>query len=692
MIRTLHLRILFLLSVFAVFALPALAQTTTEDYYADATGKTGGELKTALHFIIHDHTELPYTSKEADDEYNVWEALKITDEDPDNSDNVLLIYTGRSEAKANQDDGSGGDLWNREHIWAKSHGDFGTDRGAGTDIHHLRPCDASVNSSRSNLFFDDGGEAHSEATECFYDDDSWEPRDSVKGDVARMIFYMAVCYEGEDGDPDLEMTNDMDYSKTYYTEPYFGKLSTLIEWNTEDPVDSTERVRNERVYAIQGNRNPFIDHSEWVDSIWVATDSNAPMIAEMSPENGASSVSLSTDISISFSEEILAGTGNISIIRSSDDSVLESIDVTGSQISITNNEVTIELDNSLEEETQYYILIDAGAFTDSSSNVFAGIADNTSWTFTSTATPPSIVSTNPENGSDMIAVDSDLEITFSESVIAGTGSIAIYEYASDALFESIDVSGSKVTFSDNTLSINPDNTFEEGTKYYVILDSAAITDTSLNAFEGIDESSVWNFTTIYPAPLIVELSPADNSANVAFDTDLEITFDQEMEAGNGYVSIYSNGVEIMSLPASAAGTFDGEMVSIELSEELESNTDYYVLIDEDAFVSSNGVAFAGISSTTEWSFTSETVTGIEDVYSESGATPSFYPNPARTEIYLSNIDNIESIHITNLTGRRVLEDQSPDSSISVSDLPKGIYFITFVSTSGSSITKKLLKQ
>jgi endonuclease I/methionine-rich copper-binding protein CopC len=691
MIRTLHLKILLLLSVFTAFALSASAQTKTEDYYLNATGKTGGELKTALHYIIHDHTELPYTIKDSDDEYNVWEALKITDEDPDNSDNVLLIYTGRSELKSHQDDGSDDDdSWNREHIWAKIHGDFGTDRGAGTDIHHLRPCDKSVNSDRYSKFFDNGGEAHDEATECYYDDDSWEPRDSVKGDIARMIFYMAVCYEGEDNDPDLEMTNDMDYSDVYYTEPYFGKLSTLIEWNTQDPVDSTELARNEKVYTIQGNRNPFIDHSEWVDSIWVSTDINAPVIASLSPENGSTSVSLSTDLSISFSEEILAGTGNISILKISNDSIIESIDVTGDQISITNNTVTIDPETSLEEETQYYILIDAGAFTDKSSNVYDGIADNTSWTFTSTATPPSLATTSPENGSENISVTSNLKISFSETVAAGSGSISIYEYAGDALFESIDVSSNKLVFSNDTVYINTENTFEKGTKYYVMIDNGAITDTSSNAFEGIDESSVWNFTTIYPAPLIAEVTPSDNSSNVAFDTDLEIRFDQEMEAGNGYITLYSNGVEIMSMAASVAATFDGEIVTINLSEDLESNTEYYVLIDEDAFVSEHGIAFEGISSTTEWSFTSETVTGIEDLY--AGGAPSFYPNPARTEIYLSNMDDIKSMHITNLTGRRILEVISPNSSISVSSLPKGIYFVTFVATDGSSTTKKLLKQ
>lgn len=149
-----------------------------DGYYDDTNGKSGEQLKSALHDIIDDHTEISYS--------DVWEALRETDEDPSNSNNVLLLYTGRSQGK--NENGGNADDWNREHVWAKSHGDFGTSMGPGTDLHHLRPTDASVNSSRSNLDFDEGGNEHEEAAGNYYDSDSWEPRDSVKGDVARMIF------------------------------------------------------------------------------------------------------------------------------------------------------------------------------------------------------------------------------------------------------------------------------------------------------------------------------------------------------------------------------------------------------------------------------------------------------------------------------------------------------------------------
>ncbi|TYS67661.1 ribonuclease [Sutcliffiella horikoshii] len=226
-----------------------------DSYYSSAEGKTGSALKTALHNIIDDHQTLSYDA--------VWDALRNTDEDPANANNVLLLYTGRSQSKFMN--GGGVNDWNREHVWAKSHGDFGTTQGPGTDLHHLRPTDVTVNSSRGNLDFDNGGSQHSEAPGNYYDSDSWEPRDEVKGDVARMIFYMAVRYEGDSGELDLEINNYVNNGSA----PYHGKLSVLLQWHAEDPVDAREIRRNNIIFEnYQGNRNPFIDHPEFAEMIW----------------------------------------------------------------------------------------------------------------------------------------------------------------------------------------------------------------------------------------------------------------------------------------------------------------------------------------------------------------------------------------------------------------------------------------
>ena len=242
-------------------------------YYDSAEGLQGEQLKSALHNIIKGHTAYPYTSSSTD----VWDILKESDRDPNNPDNVILIYSGFSVNAAQEYNNGNG--WTREHVWAKSHGDFGTNPPAGTDAHHLRPCNNSVNTARSDKDFDNGGTPNSIATECYSTSDTWEPRDAVKGDVARMMFYMATRYEGDvAGEPDLEL---VDYI-TNYPDPIFGVLSTLLQWNEQDPVDDFERNRNEVVYSYQGNRNPFIDHPEYANAIYV---SQPNAINEIDKEN-----------------------------------------------------------------------------------------------------------------------------------------------------------------------------------------------------------------------------------------------------------------------------------------------------------------------------------------------------------------------------------------------------------------------
>ncbi len=236
-------------------------------YYDPAAGLSGTQLKAALYNIIKGHTEYPYSSSTSTD---VWDILKESDRDPNNPNNVILLYTGWSvDAAQEYNNGNG---WSREHVWAKSRGNFGTAPGPGTDCHHLRPVDVSVNSARSNRWF-------AECNEEYYDNGVptgsytsstewvWKPRDAVKGDVARMIFYMATRYEGENGEPDLEVVDYIPADNST-TLPIHAKLSDLLLWNQQDPVDDFERNRNEVVYSYQHNRNPFIDHPEYVEAIW----------------------------------------------------------------------------------------------------------------------------------------------------------------------------------------------------------------------------------------------------------------------------------------------------------------------------------------------------------------------------------------------------------------------------------------
>jgi len=239
------------------------------DYYLTAENYADDGLKYELNQIIDNHIEFTYTSTSTD----VWDILKETDKDPSNSNNVILVYSGISVDAAQEYNSGNG--WTREHVWAKSRGDFGTTQGPGTDVHALRPLDNTTNSTRNNRGFDNCTDCAivydkwANNTSSLKDNTDWsfEPRPEVKGDVARMLFYMAVRYEGYDGYPDLELS-EIIMPSTDNT-PFHGKLSVLLEWHRNDPVDSWEENRNDIIYySYQNNRNPFIDHPEIAEHLW----------------------------------------------------------------------------------------------------------------------------------------------------------------------------------------------------------------------------------------------------------------------------------------------------------------------------------------------------------------------------------------------------------------------------------------
>lgn len=240
-------------------------------YYDSAQGLEGDALKQALYDIIKNHTEKSY----GDARY----ILDETDRDPNNSANVRVIYSPHS-VSGTWDNGVS---WNREHVWSKSRGmtdPDNNDYGPSTDLHNLRACVPDVNTDKSNRWFAECSTKHyydgvwtgsyyagaTQSSSQFY----WKPRDEDKGDVARIMFYMATRYEGESGEPDLELLNYIPTNNST-TEPIYALYEDLLQWHKDDPVDDFERNRNNVIYSYQNNRNPYIDHPEWAESAFQST-------------------------------------------------------------------------------------------------------------------------------------------------------------------------------------------------------------------------------------------------------------------------------------------------------------------------------------------------------------------------------------------------------------------------------------
>jgi len=253
--------------IFFLLLAPFFCFAQLPDYYPYYNNidfsKTGNALKEQLATLItQTHvTQLTYTP-------DVWAALKSTDLDPENMQNVLLIY-GYDDNDADTDNDRTRDkdlschttscngLWVREHVFPRSLGNPNLEyAGPGSDAHHLRCIDSNMNSSRSNRRFADGsGQSATLPGTMFYPGDEW------KGDVARMMMYMYVRYNSR-----CEANVVGSGSSSYST--FFDMPNIFLEWNTEDPVSIYEMNRNNILEDIQGNRNPFIDNPYIATMIW----------------------------------------------------------------------------------------------------------------------------------------------------------------------------------------------------------------------------------------------------------------------------------------------------------------------------------------------------------------------------------------------------------------------------------------
>jgi len=245
-------------------------------YYDAAIGKTGNELKIALHNIIKGHTSLSYSG--------LWSAYSTTDKIPGTSQvwdiysnnpggTTAYTFTLSSDQCSGSSPSSEGHCYNREHLFPQSL--FDGNLPMYSDLWIVYPTDAFVNSKRASYPFGEvntftwmssngsklGTNSYPGAptTLCF------EPHDSFKGDIARSYFYIATRYYSLDGSWDTwEMSSGADLK------PWAKAM--LLEWHHMDPVSEKEILRNNSIYGIQHNRNPFIDHPEFADCIFGTAD------------------------------------------------------------------------------------------------------------------------------------------------------------------------------------------------------------------------------------------------------------------------------------------------------------------------------------------------------------------------------------------------------------------------------------
>jgi methionine-rich copper-binding protein CopC len=226
-------------------------------------------------------------------------------------------------------------------------------------------------------------------------------------------------------------------------------------------------------------------------------------------------------------------------------------------------------------------------------------------------TAPTLSSKTPADDATGIATNSNLTMTFNETIEStGTGYLTIYKGSDDSIVEQISAATGGVTGSGTTdLTINPSSDLDELTAYYVQVDSNFAPDASGNHYAGISDTTTWSFTTADETnPTASTLSPTDNATDVTATSNLEITFSETTGlTGTGYVTIYkTSGDSVVEQISTATGTVTGcgtTTVTIDPVADLDSSISYYIKIDAMAFYDANGRSYAGITDATTWNFT-----------------------------------------------------------------------------------------
>ena len=679
------------LHLFALlFSLYSFAQIPT-GYYSTATG-TGYTLKTNLYNIIKGHTDNGYaglytTYLTSDRDYyyeNDGTVLDMYSENPKGID----PYTYSTSVITDKcgDYSVEGDCYNREHIIPQSV--FNKIAPMVSDAHSITPTDGKVNGLRAA--FPHGIVASASTTTLNgsklgssgvsgYSGTVFEPIDEFKGDIARMYLYFATRYENTVSGYSFGMFDGS--SNQVFTTAF---LNMLLTWHAQDPVNSREIARNNAIYARQNNRNPYIDHPEYVQTIWnPIADTQAPTAAT----NLAVTGTTSNTVSLSWT----AGTDNVAV--TSYDIYLNGVLKTA----VSGLTATITGLSASTTYSFYVIAKDAAVNSSPASNA----VDVT----TTVVIPDSQIPTAPSN----LAVTGSSSSTISLSWTASTDNIRVISY--DVYVNST----FKTSVSGTTAIVNgltPVTTYS----FYVIAKDAA-------ANSSAQSNSVNGTTTVvssYCATESFENIPASTSTYgiqtwsgdsglnwTATDARTDITVNAKaILVRNGSLSASTSADGIGSLTVTTqqfyngnSGTFNlrvnGNIVgTIPYSTTSLTTTISGIEIEGDVIIS--------ITDNSNLNETTKSRVAFDDLswtcFSGLGLEPlsqkefKIFPNPSNGNfnIIFDETNGIHSVEIFSLLGQKVFEkEKTGSSSISVNNLQKGIYLLK-VTKDSKSRTQKII--
>ena len=686
-----------------------------QSYYNDVDlDLTGSELKNALSTkITQTHTKfLQYTP-------DIWNASKVTDANPNNTDEVILIYgweagndqddtNDRTRSNSLQDNGSNGSfVWNREHVYPQSLGtpDITTSTIPGQDAHSLRPVDKPTNSSRGNKRFAEG------SGNSGVSNDGWYPGDEWKGDVARMMMYMYVRYDDQClptnvGIGDSSLTQD-------------DMIDLFLKWNVDDKVSDIEIARNEyhentSNSAAQGNRNPFIDNPYLATIIWGGND-NAEDLWGISSDD---------DVDPSQPINVTASNRTTTTIDIEWDPSEDNVGVTGYNIYI-DDVLTFQTSNSsfqlidLTPDTQYAIEIEAKDLGNNKSEKSVVLNSSTTADITAPSAPTNITGSNISGtafkinwdlaeddtaatgykvfvNTELIASTADLFYTLTGLTVSTTYSITVSakDAADNESEQSVSVNITTTDGSSNGINELFFSEYVEGGGYNKAIEIVNLTSSAVDltgysikkqsngAGDWIDElslnsGSVKSITTGDVFVVINSLADSqelNNQADLVHPNSSPINWN-----GNDAVGLFKNGVliDIVGVLGETAKNF-ADMTLRRVANVTEPNSTY-TRSEWDEFPKDNVEDIGSHTST---------LSANDAIFN----TFKMYPNPTNgNTLYFKTTKDI-NIKIYNAIGQIVKSENISENknNIDISNLSKGIFIIK-INFGSTNISKKLIK-
>lgn len=398
-----------------------------------------------------------------------------------------------------------------------------------------------------------------------------------------------------------------------------------------------------------------------------------------------SGVALTSGLSITFDQDVLAGTGNIQLHRKQNvgGPIITNFDVADpTKVSFVGNTLTIAGSVlNLQNNSEYYVIIPGTAVKNTSSTpeFWGGVTVPFVWQFSTLNDVVAPTAVYAPKTIGLKPAEVKLTLTFNEPVVAGTGNLVIYNAATDAVVETIAIT--QAMFAGQVVTVTP-TTLVEATNYYVQVAAGTVKDLATNNFAGIVNKTDWTFATgDFTAPTVLSVTPtgtiADNHPTFV------VTFNGPVVYGTaGNLKVYKVGstTATLTIPVTA-GMVSGSAVTVTYPSNnalvggLDKNTSYYVLVDAGLAKDASGNVAPGVSDPTAWTFK----TGASFKTSiDPNVSLEFkvYPNPFVEYVDFNASFIVSKVVVTNIAGQTVKQVVNPDQRIQLNELRSGVYFMS----------------